>query len=103
MGLIDIIKPLSQRHQDQRITRAVVLHLSLNFLIKRFSVIWQNRGLHDELVGLADGRGYAANGAPRVHDSLATSDRAAGLQRAVLEAPHHLETKLGPLRTKATQ
>ena len=63
----------------------------------------QNRGLHDKLVGLADGRGDAANGAPRVHDRLATSDRAAGLQGAVLEAPHHLETKLAPIKPKATQ
>ncbi len=46
--------------------------------------------LHDELVRLADGGGHAPYGAPGVHHGLAAGDRAAGLQRAVLEPSHHL-------------
>jgi hypothetical protein len=47
--------------------------------------------LHDELVGLTDGRGHASNRAPRVHDGLTSSHRATGLQGTVFEAPHHLK------------
>ena len=48
--------------------------------------------LHDELVGLADSGGDPSDGAPGVHDRLASGEGAAGLQGAVLEAPHDLET-----------
>ena len=48
-----------------------------------------SRVRNDELVGLADGGGHPSDGAPRVHDGLATGDGAAGLQGAVLEAAHH--------------
>ena len=41
--------------------------------------------LHDELVGLANGGGHTSDGAPRVHNSLASGDGGVGLQGAVLE------------------
>ena len=43
----------------------------------------------DELVGLADGGGDPADGAPGVHDGLSSGDGGAGLEGAVLEAAHH--------------
>merc|ERR1739844_154952 len=44
---------------------------------------------NDELVGLANSGGHTPDGAPRVHNSLASGDSGVGFQSAVLEASHH--------------
>ena len=66
---------------------------SIWYLVRTRKTNKCDKDLHDEFVRLANSRGNAANGAPGVHDGLASCDRAASLQSAILEASHHLETR----------